>query len=98
MSTSKQSSGPTVNSVLLSILGRICLLSIRLLAMQSGQLVTQALILRARPGKYYFALHSCIILVSHGCLFVFPCSVDKSSGPKCFRIMTRLCVTDPSSP
>ena len=44
-------SGPIVNSVLLSILGRICHLSIRLLAMQFGQLVTQALIFRASPGK-----------------------------------------------
>ena len=48
--TSKQSSGPKVNSVLLSFFGRICLVSIRLLAMQSGQLVTQALIFRASPG------------------------------------------------
>ena len=51
ISTSKQSSGPMVNSVLLRILGHICLVSILLLAMQSEQLVTQARILRARPGK-----------------------------------------------
>ena len=98
MSTSRQSSGPIVNSVLLSNLGRICLVSILLLAMQSGQLVPQALILRARPWKYYFALHSRIILVIPGCVFVFPCRVDKSSGTRCFGIMIWLCVTDPSSP
>ena len=51
MFTSRQLSGPIVNSVWLSILRRICLVSILLLAMQSGQLVTQAQILRARPGK-----------------------------------------------
>ena len=50
MSTSRQSAGPVVNSVLLSIFGRICLVYILLLAMQSGQLVTQALIFRANPG------------------------------------------------
>ena len=47
----RMSSGPKVNSVMLSILGRICLVSILLLAIQFGQLVTQALILRASPGK-----------------------------------------------
>ena len=51
MSSSRQSSGPMVNSVLLSILRRICLVTILSLTIQSGQLVTQALILRARPGK-----------------------------------------------
>ena len=51
MSTSRQLSGPVANSVLLSICGRICLVSILLLAIQPGQLVTQALIFRAMPGK-----------------------------------------------
>ena len=49
MSFSRQSSGPIVFSVLFSILGRVCLVSILLLAMQSGQLVTQARIFLARP-------------------------------------------------
>ena len=86
----------------------VCLLFVRvssrvdslvlLLAMQSGQLVTQALIFRGSPAKKYLAIHSCIIFVIPGCLFVFPCSVDKSSGTRCFGIMIWLCVTDPSSP
>ena len=50
-STFRQSTGPIVNSVLLNILGRISLVSIRLLAMQSRQLATQALIFRASPVK-----------------------------------------------
>ena len=50
MSTSKQSSGPMVNSVLLSLFERICLVSIRLYAIQSAQLVTQDRIFRASPG------------------------------------------------
>ena len=49
MSTSRQASGPIVNSVLLSNFGQSCLVSIRLIAMQSGQLVTQARIFRASP-------------------------------------------------
>ena len=48
MSTSRQSSGPNVNSA--QHFGRIWRVSIRLLAMQSGQLITQALIFRANPG------------------------------------------------
>ena len=39
-----------MNSVLLSIFGRFCRVSMRLLAMQSGQLITEALIFRANPG------------------------------------------------
>ena len=38
ISTSRQSPGPIVNSVLLYILGRICLVSVLMLAMQYGQL------------------------------------------------------------
>ena len=77
MSTSKQYSGPKVNSVLLSIFGRFCLVSIRLLAMQSGQLITQALIFRFCPT---FLDHLCYARVFIG----FPCSVNRSSGTICF--------------
>ena len=87
ISTSRQSSGPIVNSVLLNILGSICVVSILSLAMQFGQLITQALSFRASPGKYYLALHSCIIFVVPRCLFVFPCRVDRSPGIMCFGII-----------
>ena len=50
VSTSKHFSDPTVNSVLLSFLGRICLVSFPLLAMQSEQLVTQARIFSSNAG------------------------------------------------
>ena len=50
MSTSRQSPGPIVNSVLLNILGRIYIVSIRQFAKQSGQLMIQVLIFRASPG------------------------------------------------
>ena len=51
MSTSKQPSNPIVDSVLLSIFGRICLALILVLATQSGQLVTQAqIIFHVSPG------------------------------------------------
>ena len=50
MLTSKQPSGSIVNSALLSIFRRICLVSIPLLALQSGQFVTQPPNIRDRLG------------------------------------------------